>query len=163
MSNSGYDELAHIHDPLDVAFYRTVHDFEGGAPALAKVIGMKSGVLQNKADPNMAHAPTLKQARSVMLASKDFRTLQQLNQDCGFVGVPVQRYNATGDVGLLEQFLQFDETHGQLAGDIRRALEDGKLTEDEVAELRPIAQRMIEKLEGMMAQLNACAEPRRRK
>jgi len=158
MRDSGDDDLTHTHDPLDVAFYRTVHGYKGGAPALAKVIGMKPGVLQNKADPNMDHEPTLKQTRSVMLASRDFRVLDVLAQDCGHVAIEVEKFKPTGDVGLLQQYLAIDQARGELAKAIHQALSNKKLTKRQIEEIKAVAQHEVAELEGMIARLDACRD-----
>ena len=157
MAESGKVDFAHTLEPLDAAFYATVHGYKGGAPALAKVIGMKPGILQNKADPNMSHEPTLKQTRSVMLATQDFQVLDVLNKDCGFVKVGVEQFNATGDVGLLQQQLQLDAAHGAFAAALHDALEDNKLNKNELASLEAHGRKMLEAYEGLMARIEACA------
>jgi len=164
--DSGKPDVAHSLDPLDVAVHRTVHGFtdpktgEKGAPALAKTIGMKPGVLQNKADPGMDEAQlNLKQARSVVLATGDTEIAEAFAAECGGVFVPVEKFNATGDAGLLEQYTAMEAEHGRLAGEIHAALDDKKLTPAHIRALKTTLNRLISEQQALVARMGAVAEP----
>ena len=169
MNKRGRADLAHAFDPLDVAIYRLVHDFRGGngeegAPALAKACGGRPGVIQNKADPGCPEqTPNVKDLRRWMLAAKDFEPLSILAEDCGFVTVHVEKFNATGDVGLLEQYAQLDDSRGRVGAAIHTALTHGHLTQSDVRHIRQATLKEIESLEGLLARLNAIAEPEGKK
>jgi hypothetical protein len=153
-------------DPVQVAFSNLVKDYRDpqtgrrGAMALAKVIGMKPHVLANKA--NLAYPdsePTVSQLRAAMLAAKNFSPLEALNGDCGLVCIPIEHFNATGDVGLLEQYTKLDAARGDVASAIHAALTDKTLTKPDITRIRESTIGEIAALEGMLARLDACAEP----
>ena len=58
------------------AVYRTVHEYPGGATALAARMGMSSNMLSNKVNPNNdTHHLRLDEANTLMSFTNDYRIL----------------------------------------------------------------------------------------
>jgi len=59
------------------AAYHTVHDYPGGAEALAPRMGMSAAVLRNKVNPNnTTHHLTYAEAQRIVALTGDVRMLQ---------------------------------------------------------------------------------------
>ncbi len=147
-------------DDLDLAIYQTAHDYPGGVPALAKRLGgCNAGTLQNKVDPAMqGHRLNIYEARAIMLATGDHRILKALADDLGYVLIPVGDRQGTSDVDLLTAYAQLDKERGDVGQRLREALEDGRLTYEEVRRVRREAREEIEALQELLARLEAIAE-----
>lgn len=121
---------------LDMAVYRTVHDFPGGAKALATYLSVRPGTLSNKADPACdTHHLNLSEALAIMKVSENYRILRALGVETNH-GV-VQLLNLTGvsDLELLDAYTRMNKELGDVAGAMNRAFEDRKLTRVEFNEI----------------------------
>lgn len=130
-------------DPLDMAVYRTVHDYvnpgtgKKGAVGLAPVMQMPASTVQHKANPSDAFtAFYLKEARALMLAAGDNRALHHLAADVGEACVPLPRNPFPADMDLLEAWAAWQAEVANTVTAIRQALLDGRITADEVARVR---------------------------
>ncbi|MDP1586307.1 MAG: hypothetical protein Q8M07_01065 [Prosthecobacter sp.] len=141
-----------------MAVYDTVHGFvdeasgREGARGLGPVIGMKSGTLQNKANPNEEYTHlTLPEARSVMLATGDFRILQALAAELGQACVPLPTIQFPADCDLMVAWADWQAEIAQTVVVMRDSLADGKVTRSEVDRLR---KELIEDFEKGLALLD---------
>jgi len=119
-----------------MAVYRTVHDFPGGAKALATYLSVRPGTLSNKADPACdTHHLNLSEALAIMKVSENYRILRALGVETNH-GV-VQLLNLTGvsDLELLDAYTRMNKELGDVAGAMNRAFEDRKLTRVEFNEI----------------------------
>lgn len=153
-------------EQLDQAIHDTVHDYRNpnsgkkGPGALAPLIGMAASTLQNKADRKQEFAHLgLKEARSVMLATNNFRILEQFNHDLGFVAVPVPHIENPADMDLLDAHLDWTNEFGETAGAIKQALQDGTLTRDELDKIKKEFYEDFEKGQVLMQRLEGMCEP----
>lgn len=127
-------------DGLDHSSYKTVHDYRDpqtgkkGAKALAAVIGMSASTLQHKANPNDELAQlSLKEARSVMLGTGNFRILRELAAQLNFtaVSLPIVSPGSQTDVALA--MAEWIKDTGETANAIKDALENEKLGDQALA------------------------------
>ena len=138
---------------LDMAVYRTVHDFPGGAKALATYLSVRPGTLSNKADPACdTHHLNLSEALAIMLVSKDFRILRALALETNHGVIQLANLTGVSDMELLDAYTKMNQELGDVAGAMGRAFADRRLTH---AEFNEISREMFEAI-------NATLELRRR-
>jgi len=157
-------------DALDIAIYETVHGYinprtgKRGAAGLAPVVGMPASTLQNKANPAETFANlSMKEARSLMLATGDHRIGHQLMADIGEVCVPVPVHEFPADMDLLEAWAVWQAEIGETVLALKDALEDGRVTRAEVARVRNELAEDFAKGLAMLDVLGGMAEPERAK
>lgn len=138
------------------AFHHTVHSAPGGAEALASRLGMSAQVLRNKANPNSnTNKPTLDEASRLMGVTGDFSILHALAEQHGFVLTKLDEQPAS-DMGVLENVTSIWQRLGDVANEVHKTLEDGRVEQHEVAAVRAAVFRafgpmmqLIERLSGM--------------
>lgn len=138
------------------AFHHTVHCAPGGPEALASRLGMSAQVLRNKANPNSTtNKPTLDEANRLMGITGDFSILHALAEQHGFVLTKLDEQPAS-DMDVLENVTNIWQRLGELATEVQKTLEDGRVEAHEVdacstrvfKAIRPMLQ-LIETLDGM--------------
>ena len=156
----------HDIDALDQVIYNTVHNFKDkqsggkGAAALARAIGLQGSTLQNKADRKQEFAQlSIKEARSIMLVSGDTNILNTLAQQLGFAAVPLPHIEAPADTDLLKVWADWSNDFGETAAEIKKALEDDKITLNEVEKVRRELIEDFEKGLAIIDVLKGMAEP----
>ncbi len=122
---------------LDLAVYNSIHDFKGGAKALATHLSVKPGTLSNKADPSIdTHHLNVSEALAIMLASEDYRILYALAGALHHSCIPLPDYSLVSDVELLNAYTHFHAEVGQTALAINDALKDGRILRAEYRRIR---------------------------
>ena len=146
-------------DDLELAIYKTAHDHKGGVPALAKRLGCNAGTLQNKVDPGMpGHRLNIFEARAIMMTTGDHRILKALAADLGYIPIDAADRSTTSDVDLLTAYARLDKERGDVGARMRDALEDSRITREEVRKIRQEAREEIEALHELLARMEAIAE-----
>nr|WP_314540079.1 phage regulatory CII family protein [uncultured Massilia sp.] len=138
------------------AFHKTVHGTPGGVEALAVRMGYTAGLLRNKANPNSTtNVLTMDDASRVMEITGDYAVLHALAEQHGFVLTKLEDQPAS-DMGVLENVTSIWQRLGDVANEVHKTLEDGRVEQHEVAKVRasvfkafrPMMQ-LIERLDGM--------------
>jgi hypothetical protein len=138
------------------AFHKTVHSAPGGVEALAVRMGYTTGLLRNKANPNSTtNVLTMDDASRVMEMTGDYAVLYALAEQHGFVLTRLDEQPST-DMAVLENVTSIWQRLGDVATEVHRTLEDGRVETHEVAAVRaavfkafrPMMQ-LIERLDGM--------------
>lgn len=115
------------------AAYGTVHDYPGGSESLAPRIGMSAAVLRGKVNPhNDRNVLALAEADQIMGVTGDFRMLHALAAQHGFALAPIESEGG-GDITVA--MLGAAAAKGDLATVITRALQDGLISGNELAEI----------------------------
>lgn len=115
------------------AAYATVHDYEGGAAALAPRLGMSAAILRAKVCPSTdRNKLMLDEADKLMGLTGDYRILQALNAEHGFAMQPLPEREHDARESLGELVLDSNIAAGKFAGAIRDALSDGLISEREM-------------------------------
>lgn len=144
---------------LDDAIHRVVHDYPGGAVALAPRVGMRPGTLSNKANPGcVEHNMTLLESIPIQRESHDYRILHAYAANLDHVAVPLADYSGVSDVELLDAYASYHAEVGRLAGEIRDALADGRITQHELAAIRTASDEAARARQGLLMRLEALAE-----
>jgi len=148
-------------DQLDQAIYDTVHD--AGTAQLAVRLGISRQVLINKVNPNDdRNHLSLHQAQAVMQATGDIRILQAQAALLGYDVVQKAERDANEDpvASLVKTMKETSEAINRAS----TALEDGRLTQRELAGCRKEIAEAVEQLSRLEASLIAFADrqqPRR--
>lgn len=159
-------DMDDVIDPLDKAAYDTVHDYTNprtgkkGAVGLGPVVGMPHSTLQNKVNPSMDFQHlTLKESRTLMLATGDHRMLRQLARDLGEACVPLPSLDVVGDLDVLEALTEWQAETGETAQKVRDIYADKRIELGEVEELRRELIEDFEKGLALLDRIRAQAEP----
>ncbi|MDH5393941.1 MAG: phage regulatory CII family protein [Gammaproteobacteria bacterium] len=126
----------HLSD-LDDAKYAVVHDHPGGSRSLAKLVGMNSGTLSNKVNADVeTHHLTVDEAVAIQHATNDRRIIEIEARILGGCFVRLDDFTFVSDVELLDKYAELHAAIGKTSQSIRLALEDNKITGNELKEIR---------------------------
>lgn len=140
--------------PLDAA-YHVVHDYPGGAKALAPRLGKSHGHLCHEVRPPRESTAKLGLADALKISEMtgDHRILMAFAESLGYRCVRVEIPAARGE--LLEAVSRFAKETGEALMAMHRAIEDGRVTENEVreferqvADIAPAAVSLAERMRG---------------
>lgn len=127
---------------LDAA-YHTVHDYPGGAPALAARLGKRPAVLCHEVAPGPSNASAkfgLMDAMRIMAMTGDHRVLFSACGALGYVAVPTPEHHQTGDdavdvAAALSAACDATQRWGELIGSVGDSPRDGRVTGNELARI----------------------------
>jgi hypothetical protein len=147
----------YFQDALEAAQYRVVHEYPGGARALAPLVGMNAGTLSNKVSPSVeTHKLSLQEAVAISHATGDFRILLAMAQLLRHICLPLTDFDGVSDAELLDLYAGYHKELGETAEAIQAALADGQVTRRELnrvkAEFHEDAQagfEFLQRLEGL--------------
>lgn len=139
---------------VEDALYHVVHDYPGGAPALAPRMGLNESVLSHMADPrDDRHGWPLKRFRQALTLTGDLRPLHALCAENGGVFVATGRYALISDRALLETVTQMSKEFGDVGAALHEMLSDGRIQRREyenlkkqVYELNQAAAELVERV-----------------
>lgn len=113
------------------AAHKTVHDYPGGSVSLAPRLGMSAAILRNKVNPNnTTHHLTLAETSELLGVTDDHRILHALAAEHGYT---LQRTDAPASGSLIQGMLAAAAGQGDLAHLIAEAMDDGRITPNEVS------------------------------
>ena len=147
---------------IEDAAYHTVHDYPGGASALAPRMGMKSAaVLNSKVNPNTeTHHLTLSEASKLMDITNDYRILQELNAKHGKIAIELPEIqDANGNVGcLMDLVLCIGTSKGKLFSKFREVMADGRITPCEAKTMSKVIRASQKSLARFERLIHACVD-----
>lgn len=162
MAHNRYTDL---WGDLDDAVHATVHDYrdpltgQRGAAALAPLMGMSSGTLNNKVNPTMPdHKLGLAESITLQVVSKEFRILHCYARTLGHCAWPLPPVSAQGDVELLDAYAEVHAKAGTVARAIRAALADRRITSAEVAAIREAFDAQVRAGLALLGRFDGLAE-----
>ena len=140
------------------AAYNTVHDYPGGASALAARMGIKSpAVLNSKVNPNTdTHHLTLAEASKIMAITGDFRILQALAAEHEKVAINLPEIPECRDMALTDKVLCVGMRGGDVMSTFREIMADGRITPGEVRDMSKVIHQMHVVLAELDKQVQAC-------
>ncbi|HHW53398.1 MAG TPA: hypothetical protein GXX13_09535 [Acinetobacter towneri] len=142
------------------AAYHTVHDYPGGATALAPRLGIKSpAVLNSKVNPNTdTHHITLVEAIKIMAITNDYRILQSMNAHLGKVAIDLPQIPECRDTALTDLVLSFGMQGGDVYTLFKTMMADGRITRGEAVDLSKVIHKLHEILAELNAQVHKCID-----
>jgi hypothetical protein len=147
---------------LDAAKYAAVHDFPGGASALAALVGLAPSTLCNKVNPSVdTHHLSLSEAVKIQAITQDGRILEAEAAALGYVAIRLPRAGAGSDVELLNAYAKWTRDIGETAEAIQTALE-GEIDEASLAAIHRGNARGLCTRAGAVRALSRLGAPRRR-
>jgi hypothetical protein len=130
----------------------------GGVPALAKLLRMREGTLYNQVNPNSeGHCVNVDTFRAMLLATKDYRALDELERDCGRAAFKLPDFSKVGDTALLEICARMTKEYGDIGGKLSEALQSGDISHAEAAGLKKEAIEMIAVITEFVARVEGIA------
>lgn len=146
------------------AFYHLVHDYPGGAPALAVRLGMNKFTLEKKADPNcMTHRPTFDEVLKAETLTGDLRPLHAHAEALGCRVVRVDAPENVSDEQLLANVSAFMKETGEALVSLQDALADGRITETEIRRFEKQVADIAPTALALAARMRSLAEEQARK
>ena len=146
-------------DALAQAIHDTVHQFDGGAMALAPRVGMNPGTLNNKAYPDNVDAQlNLRESIPLQRETRDYRILATYAHLLDHAVIPLGDFSGCSDVELLDLYAGYHVEIGETAGHIRTALASKQISR---SHLRTVRREMIEDIQAglsFLARLEALAD-----
>ena len=142
------------------AAYNTVHDYPGGASALAPRLGIKSpAVLNSKVNPNTdTHHLTLAEASKIMAITGDFRILQSLNAEHGKVSIDLPVIPECRDIALTDLVLSIGMGGGDVCAVFKEMMADGRITQGEAMDMSKVIHQLHMLLAELDTQVHTCVE-----
>jgi hypothetical protein len=116
------------------AFYRVVHDYKAGVPALAAKMGVPPGTLYNKADPGNEghHKPSMADCVVATLLTGDKRIVQAMCRTVGGIYLDLPDLSGFDTDQLMSHILRIGREEGDFFDEIDNALSgDNRISPDE--------------------------------
>jgi hypothetical protein len=143
------------------AIYHAVHDYKGGAVALAPRMGLAVSTLENMANPNLpSHEFNLRRLDQLLTFTEDYRPLDALCAKHGGVFVRTAGFKGIADDALLETLGRLGKEFGDVCGSMNAALADGRVTEKECASFEREVYELTQAAHELVARLRALVEKR---
>lgn len=140
------------------AFHQTVHNAPGGCVALAARLGMSATILRNKANPNNdVNVVTIDDIERVMSLTGDYSVLHALAETHGFVLTKLEDQPAS-DMGVLENVTDIWQRLGDVANEVHKTLEDGRVEPHEVVAVRASVFRAFRPMLQLIERLDSMSE-----
>lgn len=135
--------------------YRLAHEFTGGAVALASLMGKGEKVLQNKLNPNSeTHYLNISELEMLAdFANGNTALAEYFAQKDNAAVVPLPACEITGDMSLLDAFMEASSQDGMFAYEFKQAWADGRVTVQEFERLEKIQFESIGKRLALLAEI----------
>jgi len=123
--------------PTD-ALYAAVHDYPGGAAALAPRMGIAASTLLSFANPNCeSHRWPLARALQVAALTGDKRPIEAICDEAGGVFIPLGAFAQVGNGTLFKRLTKLASEFGDVPRRIQQALtDDGRISTREWRDIR---------------------------
>lgn len=147
---------------VDDAAYAVVHDYPGGADALAARMSKSAAVLRSKVKQTCdTHHLTLREAVTISVLSCDVRIFKAAATELDHVLLPLPSPDdqAASDMAVLELMASVWAGQGDLGSAIHSALSDGKVTQQELAKVRAVASAAQTRIAALVRRFESLAEP----
>ena len=128
------------------AIHQTVLD--RGSRIVGELVGISSGVLRNKVNPHCdTHHLTVAEFVRIMAVTGDYRALQAMAHELGFVAVQLPDSGASENI--LGHVLSVGASHGDMCTQVHSALADQRITPGELLD----CERALQQLQAHIQQL----------
>jgi hypothetical protein len=147
--------------PVADALFHLVHDYPGGAPALAPRMGLAASTLLSMANPNCtSHEWPLKRFTQAMVFAEDVRPLEALCVQFGGVFVPMGQFGDLAPARVLKQAARLAKEFGDVPVRLAQILADGRVSPRELADLRSEVYEMQQAAAGLVKVIEQICEQR---
>ncbi|MCP1289841.1 hypothetical protein NK214_06510 [Chromobacterium sp. S0633] len=140
---------------INAAAYRLVHDYPGGAHALAARVGKRGQVLINEVNPhNTSHKFGLADAVDYSEVADNPVVLFAFAERMGFVCMP-SKFAGPQDRSPILALSGLISAHGDVGEAVSQALEDGRIDGAELADIEEAVLGNIEHLHSVLRAVRA--------
>jgi hypothetical protein len=149
--------MTHIpYSDIDQAMYDLVHDYPGGAVALAPLVRMNAGTLSNKVNPMMdSHHLTVAEAVQIQLIRQAFPLFHAEARAFNQIAIPMPSVQPCSDMDILDAWAHWHQDTAETAMMIKQILDGVEISKRDLAELKreifEDAQRELELLQILEA------------
>lgn len=139
--------------PLQTAIYHAVHDIRGGVGAIAGAYGYNARTLQNKVNLGCdTHLLNIKEFEAILAYTRDPRLMDSLCSTYGgAIWIDISGVDSESSSSMFGQIGEIATNVGQLTRNVAAALEDGRVTEDELALLEKSVLSLTQSAHGVIA------------
>ncbi len=129
---------------LQMACYHAVHDFPGGAIAVAAMAGTNMQVLQHKLNPNLTtHNINVRDLQTICELTGDERILQTVCSYFNAAYFRLPEIEGADNTSLLEKSADLTRELGELMQQVSASLMDGRVNDAEVAAMDKALMELI--------------------
>jgi ribosomal protein S3AE len=140
-------------DQIDVAIHQTVHESDISAKEIAQQLGMSHQVLINKANPTSEfHKLSLREALAIMKITGSTSIHEAVGLE---LGLHSMRQDIAEQKSLMDAMLTVVSECGDVSRAVKDAMEDGRLTAREKAEMQREINEAIDSLMAMRLAIKA--------
>lgn len=112
---------------FESALYEAVHGYPKGVNALADLLGIKPGTLQNKANPSQEHQFTLPEYIRLLEITGQLHAHYVLSHMLGFALTPITPPTRPADETLFDLYSAWNVSVGETHKSIHESMADGVL------------------------------------
>jgi hypothetical protein len=125
------------YSDIDQAKYDLVHDYPGGAVALAPVVRMNAGTLSNKVHPMMeGHHLTVDEAVQIQLVRQVFTLFHAEARAFNHIAIPMPSIKPSADMDILDAWAAWHKDTGETASMIKQIISGKRISKHDLAELK---------------------------
>lgn len=133
------------------ALYHAVHDYPGGATALAPRMQMAPSTLQSTANPTIdTHRWSLRRAMEVIALTGDLRPLQAMAAEFGGVFIRTSQHDTEALPEAFRSLAKLAAEFGDVARATEDAMRDGRMTPNEAARISTQCMELAQAAADMM-------------
>lgn len=131
---------------LPQALHHAARDYPGGATAIAAIDGGNATTLNHKLSlTNKTHTPNIADLELVLDATRDRRIVEAILHPIGWVGIDVSDLRETDTPkALLASLSELLSREGDMTKHLSQALDDDRVTDDELAEFELLTERLVQ-------------------
>ena len=142
-----------------LAAFHTVHDYPGGAVALAPILGKNPATLSHEVNPNYTTAKLgLEDAVKLAVWTQDRRMATAFAAQVGCMLMPLPESPRGGT--CFESLASMAREFAELVASVSEAASDGRVTPNELKSVETEAAQLVERVQATVAHVASLAQRR---
>lgn len=142
-----------------LAAFHTVHDFPGGAVALAPILGKNPATLSHEVNPNYSTAKLgLEDAVKLAVWTQDRRMATAFAAQVGCMLLPLPEVPRAGT--CFEALSAMAREFAELVASVSEGVGDGRVTPNELKRVEIEAAQLVERVQATVAHVASLAQSR---
>jgi hypothetical protein len=140
------------------ALYHAVHDYPGGATALAPRMQIAASTLQSTANPTLdSHQWSLRRAKEVIALTGDIRPLQALAAEFGGMFIRTSMHSSEALPEAFRSLAKLAAEFGDVARATEDAMHDGRISANDAARISTQCMELAQAAGDMMRTVDELA------
>ena len=141
---------------VQTAAFNLVHDYPGGATALAPLLGKSASTLSHEVDPNYATAKLgLADALKLTMLSKDRSILNAFALNCHCMVLPLPSSPDGIDDDTFKSVTRMAREFAEVIGQVAEVTADGAVSDNELGRVEREAAELVAAVQVVLAALQA--------